>query len=1038
MNKTKSAIILLALVLAWCSLVQAQSTIVLLEEDFESLSLGPNVDEGVAGDAVWTDIPSPGWINDANGVPGVDDPATDGVTEWAGWGFADKDWWVETAGDQDRSQFDLGQGIVAVADPDEWDDASHPGPMSEDAYDVWLSTPPIDLSVSKAGTVQLQFDSSWVPEFDDNYHQSARVSVSFDGEEPIELLLWVSESGNANYKESATNETVTLDIDNPANASSMVLTFGLFDAGNDWWWAIDNIVVKAAQRADRAYNPSPQNESDELAAKTVLSWSPGEYVGGLSPQHKVILSDNLDAVADGSAVVSTQDANSLDAAGLLEYSTTYYWRVDEANQTSGWDEGSIWKFTTEPYSIQIAGSDIIATASSFSNEFSTAEKTVDGSGLSEDNTHAIQTEAMWFTAMGDMDPWIQYEFDDVKKLDTMTVWNSNSSAEGFIGYGIKGVSIEYSKDGQTWETLEDANELSQAPGLPTYAQYDEIPFDGLAAKMVRLTIQSNWGGFMQAYSLSEVQFHVIPAAARTPEPVSGSVDILPNAVLSWRAGREAVQSTIYIGTDSNEVAAGLANSAMSNTNSIDLTLLDLEMGETYYWRVDEVNNAEVESVWAGPVWSFSTVDALVVDDFESYTNDSPNRPFQTWDDGFGYSADEFFPVAYGGNGTGSGVGHDIWSGGSAHYNGDIMEGMIAKSGQSMPLYYNNTGGSGMSETKRTFDRSQDWTAHGIQSLSLSFRGEVGNSGQLYIKINETKVVYSGIPNAIEKTAWLSMIVDLSSVSTNLNAVTSLTIGVEGAGAQGVVYIDDIKLYALPLTMIEPVAPTEGDSDLIGLWKLNDGNGTTATDSSGNNRHGVLTNGPLWITDGALGGALQCDGVDDYVVLDTISYGDGSGSDFSVALWVRTSGWDDDSAIISNKDWNSGSNVGWAIAGGGGNNGSWQWNYSDGSTRVDFDPSVAVSPISGGEWCHLCVTHDRDGLAKFYYEGQFIGEVDISGVTGSLDPGLPTVLGTDGSEAAVWAYWFSGAFDDVRIYNRILSEGEILGLNGVTAPVPQAF
>ena len=49
-------------------------------------------------------------------------------------------------------------------------------------------------------------------------------------------------------------------------------------------------------------------------------------------------------------------------------------------------------------------------------------------------------------AMGDMTPWIQYEFDAVKKLDTMKVWNSNSSAEGFIGYGVKGVLIEYSKD----------------------------------------------------------------------------------------------------------------------------------------------------------------------------------------------------------------------------------------------------------------------------------------------------------------------------------------------------------------------------------------------------------------------------------------------------------------------------------------------------------------------------------------------------------------------------------------------------------------
>ena len=34
----------------------------------------------------------------------VHDPATDGVTEWAGWSFANKAWWAETAEDQERSQ----------------------------------------------------------------------------------------------------------------------------------------------------------------------------------------------------------------------------------------------------------------------------------------------------------------------------------------------------------------------------------------------------------------------------------------------------------------------------------------------------------------------------------------------------------------------------------------------------------------------------------------------------------------------------------------------------------------------------------------------------------------------------------------------------------------------------------------------------------------------------------------------------------------------------------------------------------------------
>jgi hypothetical protein len=188
----------------------------------------------------------------------------------------------------------------------------------------------------------------------------------------------------------------------------------------------------------------------------------------------------------------------------------------------------------------------------------------------------------------------------------------------------------------------------------------------------------------------------------------------------------------------------------------------------------------------------------------------------------------------------------------------------------------------------------------------------------------------------------------------------------------------------------------------------------------------------------MGGALQFDGEDDYVVLGTIEYGDATSADFSVALWVRTNGWNDDAAMISNKDWNSGGNAGWVIAGGAGNNGSWQWNYSDGSSRADFDPPVSLSPISDGEWHHLCATHDRDALALFYYDGMLIGEADISGASGSLDPGLPTVLGTDGAEGAVWQYWFTGALDDVRIYSRALSYGEVVGLVGRTAPLYKPF
>ena len=148
----------------------------------------------------------------------------------------------------------------------------------------------------------------------------------------------------------------------------------------------------------------------------------------------------------------------------------------------------------------------------------------------------------------------------------------------------------------------------------------------------------------------------------------------------------------------------------------------LELGATYYWKVVEVNQAASPTTWESDVWSFSTIEYVVIDDFESYTNDSPNRLFQAWIDGYGFSADEFFPTDNPGNGTGSGVGHDIWTSGGAHFGKTIAETAIVHGGrQSMPLYYDNTS-LAASEAERTWKTAQDWTANGADTLSLYLRG----------------------------------------------------------------------------------------------------------------------------------------------------------------------------------------------------------------------------------------------------------------------------------------------------------------------------
>ncbi len=211
------------------------SVVQLLVEDFEGVPLGPSPEEAPPG-SFWTDVPPAGWVVDDSGVPGAGDPANDGVTEWAGWSFVSKSWWAQVAGDQHRSLFDNASAVVAVVDPDEWDDIDHlPG-----LYNAFLGTPVIDISGVAADTLRLTFDSSWRQEDT----QTASVTVSYDNGEPIEVLRWDSELGDpAFFKPDAVNETVSVELNNPEGAREMVIIFGMLDAGDDWWWAIDNVEV---------------------------------------------------------------------------------------------------------------------------------------------------------------------------------------------------------------------------------------------------------------------------------------------------------------------------------------------------------------------------------------------------------------------------------------------------------------------------------------------------------------------------------------------------------------------------------------------------------------------------------------------------------------------------------------------------------------------------------------------------------------------------------------------------------------------------
>jgi hypothetical protein len=540
-----------------------------------------------------------------------------------------------------------------------------------------------------------------------------------------------------------------------------------------------------------ASNPVPAAGATDVPRDVMLSWTPVESAATRNVYLGTVFDDVNEADAASPLLISQgQDANSVET-GSLEYGQTYYWRIDEVNAAPDLTvfKGQVWSFTVEPYAYPIQT--VTATAASAQTGMG-PENAVNGSGLNADDQHSVAGSQMWLSS-GAQPNWIQFEFDQVYKLDEMWVWNSNQLVEPFVGFGAKDVTIEYSRDGEIWTVLEGVSEFAKAAGQATYTPNTTVDFGGVLARYVKLTIASSWGGLPQA-GLSEVRFFHVPVQARAPQPASEATDVHPGTMLRWRAGRDAASHDVFLGDDD----ANLMLAGTVSENSYDTTGAGIQLGQTYYWRVDEVNNAETPAVWPGDVWSFSTPAFLVVDDFESYNDQEGQgtRIYETWIDGWDDPT------------NGSQVGY-----GEAPF----AERTIKLGGrQSMPLAFDNSGAA-YSEAQRTFAPAQDWSRFGIKTLVVNFYAAPDNQGgQLYAKINGKKVAYQNTDAVTPPgwVAWKQWNIDLASLGVNLQKVTSLTIGVEGAGATGMIYVDDIVLYGAAPAVAKVVEWFEAEAGAI--------------------------------------------------------------------------------------------------------------------------------------------------------------------------------------------------------------------------------
>jgi hypothetical protein len=123
--------------------------------------------------------------------------------------------------------------------------------------------------------------------------------------------------------------------------------------------------------------------------------------------------------------------------------------------------------------------------------------------------------------------------------------------------------------------------------------------------------------------------------AFSPDLPNGATDVIVSPTLSWFAARAATAHEVYFGQDQAAVASATPTSVGTYRGRQPLGTTtydpgDLEWGKTYYWRVDEVNEADPNSPWKGGVWSFTTTACIKSPQPPDGAIDVSRLPVLTW------------------------------------------------------------------------------------------------------------------------------------------------------------------------------------------------------------------------------------------------------------------------------------------------------------------------------------------------------------------------------------------------------------------------
>jgi len=251
-------------------------------------------------------------------------------------------------------------------------------------------------------------------------------------------------------------------------------------------------------------------------------------------------------------------------------------------------------------------------------------------------------------------------------------------------------------------------------------------------------------------------YFTVTGAAYDPSPYGGVtvvVDRTKTVELSWQAGTGAEQHKIYFSDDETKVINSDPTVLIGTqgVNDVNIDATGLVLDQTYYWKVNEVSGGGSHTV-DGVVWEFTVADFLVIEDFESYSNNGDVQ------------------VAWPGS-----------DGGTAYRQATGGYSQDPAGTQAMLMIYDNTSSPYQSRVSHSI-ANEDWTVDGCVALSVMFHGIGTNSADdIFVELESGGGTLSGHQqygntSATQIEEWTEWLILISTFGVDATDITKITVG----------------------------------------------------------------------------------------------------------------------------------------------------------------------------------------------------------------------------------------------------------------------